>query len=80
MAVSTRRLAIAILLVALGIRVAWVFATPDYRLVHDALDYNRHAISFAKGDGFALSSGRETALRPPAYPIFIAGVEWIFGP
>jgi len=80
MAVSTRRLAIAILLVALGIRVAWVLATPDYRLVHDALDYNRHAISIADGDGFALSYGRPSAFRPPAYPIFLAGVYWIFGP
>jgi len=80
MALSTRRLAIAILLAALAIRVAWVFATPDYRLVHDALDYNRHAISIANGDGFALSYGRPSAFRPPAYPIFLAGVYWIFGP
>lgn len=80
MALSTRRIAIAILLGALAIRVAWVFATPDYRLVHDALDYNRHAISIANGDGFALSYGRPTAFRPPAYPVFLAGVYWIFGP
>lgn len=80
MALTPRRLAIAILLAALAIRVAWVFATPDYRLVHDALDYNRHAISIADGNGFALSYGRETAFRPPAYPIFLAGVYWIFGP
>ena len=80
MALSPRRLAIAILVAALAIRVAWVFATPDYRLVHDALDYNRHAISLANGDGFALSYGRETAFRPPAYPIFLAAVYWIFGP
>ena len=80
MAFSARRLAIAILVAALAIRVAWVFATPDYRLVHDALDYNRHAISLANGDGFALSYGRETAFRPPAYPIFLAAVYWIFGP
>ncbi|MDA0136336.1 ArnT family glycosyltransferase [Solirubrobacter deserti] len=64
----------------MAIRVAWVLATPDYRLVHDALDYNRHAISLANGDGFALSYGRETAFRPPTYPIFLAGVYWVFGP
>lgn len=80
MALSTRRLAIAILLAALAIRVVWVFATPDYRLVHDALDYHRHAVSIANGDGFALSYGRPTAFRPPAYPIFLAGVYWVFGP
>ena len=80
MALSPRRIAIAILVAALAIRVAWVFATPDYRLVHDALDYNRHAISLANGDGFALSYGRETAFRPPAYPIFLAAVYAITGP
>lgn len=80
MAFSARRIAVAILFAALAIRCAWVLATPDYRLVHDALDYNRHAISIARGDGFALSYGRETAFRPPAYPIFLAAVYWIFGP
>ncbi len=34
---------IAILLAALAIRVVWVLATPDYPLVHDAVDYDRHA-------------------------------------
>ena len=80
MALSARRLAIAILLAALAIRVAWVFATPDYRLVHDAIDYQRHAVSIANGNGFATAYGRETAFRPPAYPIFLAFVYWIFGP
>lgn len=80
MALTPRRLAIAILVAALAIRVAWVLATPDYRLVHDALDYNRHAISIADGNGFATAYGRETAFRPPAYPIFLAFVYWIFGP
>ena len=34
---------VAILLAALAIRVVWVLATPDYTLVHDAVDYDRHA-------------------------------------
>ncbi len=68
------RLAVGILVAALAIRVAWVLATPDYQLVHDALDYDNHAASIAAGDGFALSYGRPTAFRPPLYPVFLAGV------
>ena len=71
--------AVAILVAALAIRVAWVLATPDYQLVHDALDYDNHAASIAAGDGFATSYGRPTAFRPPAYPIFLAGVYWFTG-
>ena len=56
----------AILLAALAIRVAWVLATPDYQLVHDALDYDRHAASIAAGDGFAPPTGaRPRSARPP---------------
>ncbi len=68
------RLAVGILVAALAIRVAWVLATPDYQLVHDALDYDNHAASIAAGDGFATSYGRPTAFRPPLYPFFLAGV------
>jgi 4-amino-4-deoxy-L-arabinose transferase-like glycosyltransferase len=65
--------------VALAIRIAYVLATPDYTLIHDAIDYDRHAASIASGHGFALSYGRPTAFRPPAYPIFVAGVYELVG-
>ena len=78
MARSARRLAIAILVAALAIRVAWVFATPDYRLVHDAVDYDRHAVSIATVT-LRARYGRATAFRPPAYPLFSPGVYWVFG-
>ena len=68
------RIAGAILFAALAIRVGFVLATPHYALIHDALDYQRHAVSIADGHGFALSYGRPTAFRPPAYPIFLAAV------
>jgi 4-amino-4-deoxy-L-arabinose transferase-like glycosyltransferase len=64
---------------ALAIRIAFVLATPDYTLIHDAIDYDRHAASIASGHGFALSYGRPTAFRPPAYPLFVAGVYELFG-
>ena len=69
------RLAVAILVAALAIRVAWVLATPDYQLVHDALDYDHHAASIARRRRVRDSpTGAPTAFRPPAYPIFLAGV------
>jgi 4-amino-4-deoxy-L-arabinose transferase-like glycosyltransferase len=74
------RIALALLLGALIVRVAFVLATPNYALVHDALDYQRHAVSIADGHGFALSYGRPTAFRPPAYPIFLAAVYVVTGP
>ena len=51
---------------AAAIRISFVLATPNYALVHDALDYQRHAVSLADGNGFALSYGRPTAFRSTA--------------
>ncbi len=59
--------------------MVFVLATPDYQLIHDALDYDHHAVSIAQGEGFATSYGRETAFRPPAFPIFLAGVYELVG-
>lgn len=73
------RIALGLVVAALVIRVAFVLATPDYTLIHDARDYDRHAMSIAAGNGFALSYGRPTAFRPPAYPIFVAGVYEVVG-
>jgi hypothetical protein len=52
------RAGLLILAAALAIRVVVVLLTPHYVLVHDALDYDKHAWSIAQGHGFALSSGR----------------------
>ena len=63
------------------LRLLYVAATPDYVLVHDAKDYDRHARSIAMGDGYADSvrPGRHTAFRPPAYPVLLAGVYQLTG-
>ena len=57
-----------ILLLALLLRVGYMAATPDYKLVHDALDYDHAATSIARGDGWPYSrargAGRRSA-RPP---------------
>ncbi|HWK25856.1 MAG TPA: glycosyltransferase family 39 protein [Solirubrobacter sp.] len=73
------RVAAALVLAALALRVAFVLATPGYALVDDALDYDRHGVSIATGHGFALSYGRPTAFRPPAYPLLVAGVYEVVG-
>jgi len=74
--------AAAVLLLALVLRLGYIAATPDYRIVHDAHDYDLHARSIASGDGFArIGPGPtgETAFRPPGYPVFLAGVYALGG-
>src|SRR4051812_17274429 len=71
-----------LLLLAFGARIGYVLATPDYKIIHDARDYDRHARSLATGRGYAkIGSGPDglTAFRPPAYPYFLAGVYSIGG-
>ena len=68
-----------ILALALALRIGYVAATPDYVMVHDALDYDRAAVSIAQGEGCPTSRGRETAFRPPAYPVLLAGVYTVAG-
>jgi len=70
---------IAIILAALAIRVAWVLLTPDYVLVHDAVDYDRHAVHLATDGTFATAHGRATAFRPPAFSMSLAGLYSIVG-
>jgi len=70
---------VLVLALALLLRAGYVAATPDYEMVHDALDYDRAAASIARGEGWPLSRGRETAFRPPAYPVLLAGVFELAG-
>ena len=71
-----------VLLLALGLRLGYVALTPDYRIVHDARDYDAHARSIAAGEGLALlgpGPSRATAFRPPGYPVLLAGVYKLTG-
>jgi 4-amino-4-deoxy-L-arabinose transferase-like glycosyltransferase len=70
-----------ILLAALVLRLGFVAVTPDYKLVDDATDYDRHARSIATGDGYADVGmpGRESAFRPPGYTYFLGGVYALTG-
>ena len=65
-----------IVIAAFGLRVAYVDATPGMRLVDDGRDYDTHAVSIARGDGYArrLGTPRPTAFRPPGYSYLLGGL------
>ena len=69
----------ALLALALVLRVGYVAATPDYQLVHDARDYDYHARSIARGDGYGPSFELPTAFRPPGYSFLLAGIYDVAG-
>jgi len=63
--------------VALVVRLACVAATPAYAPSGDPADYDRHAISLSQTGAFAPTAqaepGGASALRPPLYPLVLAG-------
>ena len=69
---------VAILALALGVRVLLVLLTRDALPQLDAADYDAIARSLAAGDGFPgtvlAAGGGPAALRPPAYPLMLAAV------
>src|SRR3954463_7430434 len=71
-AVGTRRWLVAIVAVALIVRLGVVAATPGYVPVHDDRDYDRIAWSMAAGHGYPPMrvGGRRyaDAYRPPLWP------------
>lgn len=75
-----RHLGVALLfLLALMIRLAAISvldALPD----KDELQYNQIALNLLAGHGFSMDGISPTNLRPPAYPLFLAGVYAVFGP
>jgi 4-amino-4-deoxy-L-arabinose transferase-like glycosyltransferase len=71
-----------LLALALVVRLGYVAATPGYRAIDDAQNYDLHARSIAAGHGFArIGSGpsRLTAFRPPGYPYLLGGVYALSG-
>jgi 4-amino-4-deoxy-L-arabinose transferase-like glycosyltransferase len=69
-----------VLAAAFAIRIAYVDATPNMRLVADGRDYDTHAVSIAQGDGYSASyAGRPTAFRPPGFTYVLGGVYHLAG-
>jgi 4-amino-4-deoxy-L-arabinose transferase-like glycosyltransferase len=73
--------AVLIAAAAFAIRIAYVDATPGMKLVHDALDYDGHAVSIAQVGHYSdtLAYGRPTAFRPPVYPYMLGEVYKLAG-
>jgi len=74
----------ALLILALAIRVAAALGYNAIEPQTDALDYDRHAVSIATGNGYPEALGvtggpGPTAFRPPIYPFVLAGVYEISG-
>src|SRR3954465_2501656 len=72
--------ALLILVVALGLRLAYIGATPGFAIVHDARDYDVHAVAVAHhGDFSTHLTGMPTAFRPPGYVYLLAGAYRVSG-
>jgi len=67
-----------VFLTALLLRVA-VVRYLGFPPVKDALQYHTIAINQLNGYGHALEPGKPTSLRPPLYPLFLAGIYTITG-
>ncbi len=74
----------AILAIALTIRVVAAVDANSAAPVSDALDFDRHAVSIANGDGYPealplLGGPGPSAFRPPLYPLVLGGVYTVSG-
>ena len=67
------RVVVALLALALAVRLGAVFATPDFAPHSDPADYERHALAIADGHwpGPDRATEGPTAYRPPLYPVFL---------
>lgn len=87
------RLALALVALALVVRLAFVAATPGYTPQHDDRDYDRLACALVIGDGYVragpatpaegcggTTNGRPTGFRPPGLPMFLAAVYTVTEP
>lgn len=75
--------AVAILLVALVVRLAVVIDQPNFEPVGDARAYDEHAVSISRDAQYPASryprGGGPTAFRPPAYPYLLASAYELTG-
>ena len=69
---------IGLLLLAVAFRAYGVWSHPAVP-VGDGQDYHQLATRLVEGRGYVNAAGMPTAWRPPAYPVFLAGVYKISG-
>ncbi|HKP81859.1 MAG TPA: glycosyltransferase family 39 protein, partial [Pyrinomonadaceae bacterium] len=70
---------IGLLLLAVAFRAYGVWSHPAVPVGGDAEDYHQLATRLVEGRGYVNAAGMLTAWRPPAYPVFLAGVYKIGG-
>jgi hypothetical protein len=75
---SDRRFYTIVAVAAIVLRVAWLVAV-NPPLVGDASWYHLRAIGLAAGQGYVVD-GRPTAHFPPAYPLLLSALYYVFGP
>ena len=70
-----------LVVLSLGLRVAYVEATPRAQRIHDAYDYDGHARAIAATGSFSptLAHRRPSAFRPPGYPYVLGAVYRLTG-
>ena len=69
---------LVIFLLAVGLRTYGALEYPTVP-VSDSADYHQLATGLAQGRGYVNSAGAPTAWRPPAYPLFLAGLYKLEG-
>ena len=76
----TRRPLLAVLLVALVVRLALLWGSNTVGLqIDDERHYHQLATNLADGNGFGWAPGKLTSMRPPLYPAFIAATWAVTG-
>lgn len=69
-----------ILLAGAGVRFGlWTWFAGQSLHIEDEQDYNRLACNLVQYGEFAFEPGELTSLRPPLYPVMVAGVYRLFG-
>lgn len=76
---SSYSILLLIFLCAFLVRLVAIFSFPSPIVAADAVEYSEIAQSIAEGKGYALKDGTPTALRPPLYPVFLAGIYYLLG-
>lgn len=80
---NNKRIIFVLFLFAIIIRLSYVIAAPQVSLAgSDAKEYDLIVESLLKGGGFPVErlSGNEVEIvRPPLFPLFLAGIYYVFG-
>ncbi len=76
----TRKSIIAIYVAAVIVRIVLAFFFGDQMpQISDALDYDRLAVTLVKTGAYTSEAGVPISLRPPLYPVMVAGIYLVFG-